>query len=102
MGYQWRRIRGECVLWLVRASGAGYYMALELLIMSNEYQLQIDGKPKFYYTIIGRTEIQHYLDESAANPEARVQLVRITTDVLFGGYEYGLMDRHFKMLNNER
>jgi len=64
--------------------------------MSTEYQLQIDGKPKFYYTSIGKKAIEEYLEWSRLKPNSSVQIVRVSTDVIINNYNYSLMKTHFK------
>lgn len=61
----------------------------------SEYQLQLNGNAVNYYAHIGPKQIEAYLKLSNENPDARVELVRITKDVIYGGYDYAQMEKHF-------
>jgi len=59
------------------------------------YVLRVAGTTKLYFNVIGEREINEYLRVSKENPAEKVEIVSITESVVLGGYEYGLMERHF-------
>jgi len=62
----------------------------------SEYQLRVSGKPKRYFSCIGRSELDEWREFCIQHPKCQVEIVQITENVIINQFNYGVFENHFK------
>lgn len=61
----------------------------------SEYQIRIDGVPKYYPHSMGSGALNKWAELCEENPDCYIDIVRIDTQIIMSQYDYHQMKVHF-------